>query len=119
MRYIRCATLPVAHSDSSAGRHIPLIIRCFAQKRGDQWQAFTLEFGLAVQASSQEEVKHKLEGMIVSYLNDALNGEDREHAEILLNRSATARAYAWYHIIKLHNWLFRGKGGPERPQHLW
>lgn len=78
-----------------------LVIRVFAERKNNQWQAFTLELGLAVQADTLPEVKHKLESMILSYVTDALTGEDREHAYELLNRRATWRVYLNYYVLSV------------------
>jgi hypothetical protein len=83
-----------------------LFVRCFAESFDDdrQWQAFSLEFGLAAQGASMGEVKAKLEAMIQDYLYDALAGEDREHAHELLTRRAHWRIYArYYTAVALHN----------------
>ena len=77
---------------------IKLVIRCLLQQVGSQWQGFSLEFGLAAQGESADEVRRKLESMINSYLCDALTGEDREHAYALLTRKATARVYIRYYL---------------------
>lgn len=63
-----------------------LLLRCYANKYDDQWQAFCIDFGLAAQGDSYEEVKAKLSDMIREYLYDALVGEDKEYAEQLLQR---------------------------------
>lgn len=76
-----------------------LVVRCLLQHKGDQWQAFTLEFGLAAQADSDREAREKLERMLVSYLRDALTGEDREHAYELLSRKATWQVFLKYHLV--------------------
>src|SRR5438132_89006 len=65
------------------------VIHYYVERRGNQWQAFSLEFGLAAQGDTREEVESKLDSMIDSYLYDALEGEDREHAYELLTRRAT------------------------------
>jgi hypothetical protein len=77
------------------------VIRVVAERKADYWQAFTLELGLAAQAESLPEVKHKLESMIRSYLFDALEGEDTEYAYELLTRKATWKVYAKYHFCYL------------------
>jgi hypothetical protein len=77
------------------------VIRIVAERKADYWQAFTLELGLAAQAESLPEVKSKLESMIRSYLFDALEGEDIEHAYELLTRKATWKVYAKYHLCFL------------------
>lgn len=80
-----------------------LLVRCVAERKGDQWQAFSLEFGLAAQADSFPAVKKKLDSMILEYLTEALTGADREHASVLLRRRATARVYAKYHAASALN----------------
>ncbi|MGN8547824.1 hypothetical protein ACQPTN_24875 [Bradyrhizobium sp. 13971] len=74
-----------------------LIVRCVAERKENYWQAFSLEFGLAVQGDSLHDVKHRLETMILSYVYDALVGEDREHADELMSRKATLSVYAKYY----------------------
>jgi hypothetical protein len=77
-----------------------LIVRCLIEKKGDQWQGFTLEFGLAVQADTLPEVKRKLESMVHCYVRDALIGEDREHAyDLLVRRKATWQVYLRYYLF--------------------
>jgi hypothetical protein len=78
----------------------PLLVRCLLEQNGNYWQAFSLEFGLAVQANTKQEAKRKLEIMIYSYLFDALVGEDRDHAEELLRRRATPSVYVKYYACK-------------------
>jgi len=78
-----------------------LVIRVFAERKNNQWQAFTLELGLAAQADTLPEVKHKLESMILSYVTDALTGEDRVHAYELMNRRATFRVYFNYYVLSV------------------
>jgi hypothetical protein len=77
-----------------------LVIRCFAEALSDaqQWQAFTLELGLAAQADSFGEARAKLEAMITDYLDDALGGQDKEHAWSLLRRKASPSIFARYYV---------------------
>jgi hypothetical protein len=92
--------------DAHAGQRYPivtpspaqLIVHCVAERKEGYWQAFSLEFGLAVQGDTLPDVKHRLESMLVSYVYDALVGEDREHASELLNRKATLGVYAKYYF---------------------
>ena len=77
-----------------------LVVRCFAERKDGQWQAFTLELGLAAQGDTLAEVKHKLESMLLSYVTDALTGEDREHAYELMTRRATWRVYLTYYLLR-------------------
>jgi len=78
-----------------------LMLRCYANKRGDQWQAFCIDLCLAAQGDSFKEVKHKLDQMMLEYVYDALAGEDREFAEQLLSRKAPLSQIATYHCIAL------------------
>ena len=64
-----------------------LVLRCYAEQKHGQWQAFCLEFDLAAQGDSYQEVKDKIESQIKSYVQDAL-GEDQEYAAQLLSRKA-------------------------------
>ena len=91
----------LAHKERPNVVVLPIVVRCFAERQDDQWQAFSLEFGLAAQAASLGEVRAKLESMIESYVQEALT-EDRAHAKALLARKGTQRVYLkfyWYHFL--------------------
>lgn len=80
-------------------RPFRLVIRCLLERNGEQWQAFSLEFGLAAQGESAQETKLKLESMIEWYVRDALIGEDREHAyELLVQRKAHWPIFLRYYL---------------------
>lgn len=83
-------------------RPTKLVLRCYAHKKDVQWQAFCLDFDLAVQGETFEDVKAKLEDQIMDYVNDALIGEDREYAEVLLNRRAPWHMFARYYLGGLY-----------------
>jgi len=80
-----------------------LIIRCYAEHEDDVWVALCLDFNLAAQGDSFEEVKLKLESMIKEYVYDVLVGEDRKYASQLLNRRASLSSWTKYYYIKLRN----------------
>ncbi|HUZ67303.1 MAG TPA: hypothetical protein VMU56_06530 [Beijerinckiaceae bacterium] len=88
-----------------------LTIRCLVEGRADHWQAFSLELGLAAQGESETDAKRKLADMIASYVYDALVGEDKEHAELLLTRRATIGIYAKYYKANILSRLRRGGDG--------
>lgn len=93
-----------------------LIIRYLIEKSGDQWQALSLEFGLAAQAESGIEAKRKLENMVKWYVHDALVGEDVAHADVLMARRASPSIYLRYYIALISLVLFgRHRGGPDGP----
>ncbi|KAB8198572.1 DUF1902 domain-containing protein [Lysobacter maris] len=76
-----------------------LILRCYAERKGDQWQAFCLEFSLAAQGDSLNEARAKLDEQIREYVHDSLVGKDRLHAAQLLSRKAPLRFYLRYAYI--------------------
>lgn len=77
-----------------------MILRCYAEQKGQLWQAFCIDLNLAAQGSSLHEVKHKLHDQIGEYLYDALSGEDRKYAAQLLSRKAPIKFFAKYYYIK-------------------
>jgi hypothetical protein len=82
-----------------------LMIRCLALKEDEQWVAICLPYDLAAQGNTLPEVKGKLEAQIRDYLEDALVGPDREHADYLLHRRAPARYWLLYWFAGLVNTL--------------
>ncbi len=91
-----------------------LIIRCFAERKGAIWQAFCLEFNLAVQGGSFHEVRRKLHEQICLYLHDALEGDDRQYADQLLSRKAPLGIRAKYHGYRIINSFTAAKDGIGR-----
>ncbi|MGD0960468.1 MAG: DUF1902 domain-containing protein [Methylomonas sp.] len=85
-----------------------LIVKCYAEQEGDYWIALCLDFNLAAQGETFEEVKFKLEAMIAEYVYDALAGIDKPYAAQLLSRRAPFSSWFKYYIIRfkvalLHN----------------
>lgn len=77
-----------------------LIVKCYAEQEAGCWVALCLNFNLAAQGDSFEEVKAKLESMIAEYVYDALVGEDKPYAVQLLSRSAPFSVWLKYYFIK-------------------
>lgn len=88
-------------------RYVSIFVRCVIEHRGGVWQGFTLEYGLAVQGISARDVQERLERMILSYVSDALIGEDRDNAEYLLSRRAHWSVYAKYYMTKARDFFDR------------
>lgn len=78
-----------------------LILRCYAERKDDQWQAFCLDFSLAAQGDTLQEARAKLDEQIHEYVHDVLAGEDRPNATLLLARRAPLRFYFRYCYIVL------------------
>jgi hypothetical protein len=78
-----------------------LIVKCYSEQDGVCWVAVCLDFNLAAQGDTFEEVKGKLEAMIAEYVYDALAGEDKHYAAQLLLRRAPLFFWLKYYFIKL------------------
>ena len=78
-----------------------LLLRCLADRNEFGWQAFCLDFDLAAQGPTFEAARDRLNAMIVEYVHDALVGEDREHADLLLRRRAPFSLWARYYWYRL------------------
>lgn len=88
-----------------------LLVRCYAERRADGvWQAFSIEFSLAAQADTVDEVKRKLESQILSYVHEAL-AEDVAYVERLLSREAPLQIKAKFYYLKLLKKIHNLKGG--------
>ena len=74
-----------------------LLVRCIAFREGDQWVGICLNFDLAVQGKNFKEVRTKLDSQIHTYVLEALAGQDRQHADVLLERRAPLRYWAMYY----------------------
>ena len=89
-----------------------MIVACYAEGRGDEWDAVCLNFDIAVQGESFEDVVKELNVAIGSYLEYVRDLPEAEQAQFL------DRSVPWSMIIKLA-WLsvltilFRGSGGND------
>lgn len=89
-----------------------MVLRCFAQRDGDQWITVCLDLDLFAQDDTFDGAKRRLEAQICSYVTDALVGEDRDHAEALLTRRAPLTWWLKYHWARLRFRLgARGNNG--------
>jgi hypothetical protein len=78
-----------------------LILRCYGERKADLWQTFCIDLGLATQGESFQEAKDKLHAQIVSYMQEALAGADREYADQLLSRKSPLEFRLRYHYYSL------------------
>ncbi len=77
-----------------------LVLRCYVEKKNGCWQAFCVDLCLAVQGDSVDECKQKLHAQIAEYLYDAIEGEDKEYADELLNRKAPLYQVAKFNFFR-------------------
>ena len=83
---------------------VQLMLRCYAEKLSDgQWQAFCLDFSLAAQGDSFNEVRRKLIEQTNEYVFDAMAGKDKEFAFSLLRRRAPMKYWLrFYYLVSLY-----------------
>jgi hypothetical protein len=93
-------------------------VRCFAEKRGQQWQAFCIELNLAVQGDNLKEVTDKLHAMIRSYVQLAMEQNDPGHQRDMLFRPAplSIQLRYWYvrAIVSIANQFVPNRSGAEK-----
>lgn len=63
------------------------ILHCYAEGQGDRWEAFCLDFDLAVQGTSFRDVFDKLQDQIGLYVEGVMALPEAERAR-MLNRRA-------------------------------
>ncbi|TRX00911.1 type II toxin-antitoxin system HicB family antitoxin [Candidatus Methylobacter oryzae] len=81
-----------------------LIVKCYAKQEEGEWVAVCLDFCLATQGSSLDEVKRKLEEQIAFYVDEAL--QDQEYGNQLLARRAPITQWFEYYFIRLTNMIY-------------
>lgn len=81
-----------------------LIVKCYAKQEEGEWVAVCLDFCLATQGSSLDEVKHKLEEQIAFYVDEAL--QDQEYGNQLLARRAPITQWLEYYFIRLSHMIY-------------
>lgn len=60
---------------------------CIASGRDHQWEAFCLDFDLAVQGQSYEEVRHSLHRAILHYVHEAIEQPEPARTALLKRRA--------------------------------
>ena len=95
-------------------RPVDLVVRCYAEQKGDVWQAFCIDLNLAAQGDNFEDVKSRLDRMIGSYVYDAMAGEDSEYADQLLSRKAPLYFRFKYHLYSAFHHVRMARNGVHR-----
>ncbi len=83
------------------------VLHCYAEGRENQWEALCLEFDIAVQGDSFEEVHSKMEQAIGYYLDDVAE-LPQEEQRAFLRRSAPFSLWAKYIFLPLVGSMLRG-----------
>ena len=81
-----------------------LIVKCYAKQEEGIWVAVCLDFCLATQGDSLNEVKRKLEEQITFYVGEAL--QDKEYGNQLLGRRAPVTQWLEYYFIRFTNMIY-------------
>lgn len=77
-----------------------LLLRVYGERSAGQWTLMCLDFSLAVQSDDLNEAKRLLTEQMVMYVRDAIIGEDREHAAVLLKRRAPLKYWVKFYWFK-------------------
>ncbi len=91
------------------------LLRCYAERHQGRWEAFCVDFDIAVQGSSFEEVYHQLNVAVTDYIErvNELPSQDRQR---LLRR----RAPFWSRLRFLFAFLYaalRSTGSDDDERH--
>lgn len=89
-------------------------LRCYGERVDSQWVVVCLDFCLAAQADTFNEARELLDAQIRTYLREALVGQDREHAEVLLSRRAPLGMWLKYYYMQAWSKLHRALGGTDK-----
>lgn len=83
------------------GGSLNFFVRCYGERTDDgQWSVICLDFCLAAQDVDFDVARSKLDEQIKSYIKDALTGQDRQHARVLMTRRAPAKYWLKYYAVK-------------------
>jgi predicted RNase H-like HicB family nuclease len=79
------------------------VVRCYAEGRDGQWEAVCLEFDIAVQGQSLEEVVQSLRSAIAAYLDYVGGLPEKEQARFLNRRVPwLLRLQFFWHMLFAH-----------------
>ncbi len=78
-----------------------LKLRCYGFKASSgKWEGVCLEFNLATQADTFEQLRQKMNEIIISYIGSVFDTTDKSSIPRLLNRKAPLKDYFLYYLIK-------------------
>lgn len=86
-----------------------MIVTCYVEGRGDQWEGVCLDFDLAVHGRSFGDVSKKLDSAIHEYLDYLGTLPDGDRLR-LVNRPVPLRVRVGFMARVLASWLFRSRG---------
>lgn len=85
-----------------------MMLTCYVEGRGHEWEGVCLDFDVAVHGTSFHEVQHKLDSAIKAYLEylDTVPKADRER---LMNRHVPLKTTLGFMFRVFVTWLFRSR----------
>lgn len=78
-----------------------ITLRAYAKKEGSHWVAVCIDLSLAAQANSSSEAINKLESMMASYVNEALNLHKDYASQLLSRKAPLSQRLTYYKILFL------------------
>jgi len=79
-----------------------LVLRCYGHKiKGGKWFGLCLNFNIAIEADTQEQLKLKMNHALVSYIETVLDTNDRASIPELLARRAPLKDWLIYYKTRL------------------
>ena len=78
------------------------VLRCYGyKKRNNRWYGVCIDFNLAVEADSPEELKQKMGEIIYSYIETVIDTDDKASIPNLISRKAPIRDFVIYYVMRL------------------
>jgi hypothetical protein len=68
---------------------------CYFEGLGDEWEAISVDYDIAVCGHSLDEVKDLLKSAILTYIEDANKEEERARKHLLSRRMPKMRQLSW------------------------
>lgn len=82
------------------------VLRCYGHKtENDRWFGLCLEFNLAIEADSIEQLKSKMRKVVASYIDTILDTNDKESIPELFSRKAPMKDWLIYYWICLKKFI--------------
>ncbi|MGQ0675964.1 MAG: hypothetical protein ACT4N4_07765 [Rhodospirillales bacterium] len=93
-------------------------ITCYAEGSGDRWEAICLDFDIAVQGGSFDDVYRGLRDSIALYLDHVATLPEADRRRLLARRAPLAERMKFaYHAFRT-GLGFNGGGGKQRHEFL-
>ena len=91
------------------------LLRCYAERRHGKWEAFCIDFDLAVQGNSFEEVYHSLNRAIADYVERVHELPVRDRDRLLRRRTPLSEQLSF--LLSLLRSALRSRGGDDDERH--